>query len=109
VPTGTGVDAALVRVESFDEALRDLMRLMSGIDTKVIDTKGGTFGLSVQRKLLKIIADVQPVIPAIDHRLTQTCDMRIMKTPAREPLRIPHSLAEFDMCQVNNTCNTCNT
>ena len=26
-----------------------------------------------------------------------------MKTPAREPLRIPHSLAEFVMCQVNNT------
>ncbi|MFH1969017.1 MAG: SIR2 family protein [Verrucomicrobiota bacterium] len=35
---GTGVDTALVRVENFDEALRDLIRLMSGIDTKVLDT-----------------------------------------------------------------------
>jgi hypothetical protein len=32
------VDAALVRVENFDESLRDLMRLISGIDTKVLDT-----------------------------------------------------------------------
>ncbi len=35
---GQGVDAALVRVENFDEALRDLMRLISGIDTKVLDS-----------------------------------------------------------------------
>jgi len=27
----------------------------------------------------------------------------IMKTPAREPLRISHPLAEFVICQVNNT------
>ena len=29
----------------------------------------------------------------------------IMKTQAREPLRISHSLAEFVMCQVDNTLN----
>lgn len=34
---GAGVEAALVPVENFDEALRDLVRLMSGIDTKVLD------------------------------------------------------------------------
>lgn len=33
----TGVEAALVRVENFDEALRDLIRAMSGIDTKELD------------------------------------------------------------------------
>ncbi len=33
-----GVDAALVGVENFDEALRDLVRLRKGIDTKVLDT-----------------------------------------------------------------------
>lgn len=33
-----GVEAALVRVENFDETLRDLMRLMNGIDTGSLDT-----------------------------------------------------------------------
>jgi hypothetical protein len=33
-----GVEAVLVRVDNFDESLRDLMRLMIGIDTKVLDT-----------------------------------------------------------------------
>ena len=32
-----GVEAALVPVENFDETLRDLLRLMSDIDTKVLD------------------------------------------------------------------------
>jgi NAD-dependent SIR2 family protein deacetylase len=32
-----GVEAALVRVENFDEALRDLVRLQSGIDTAALD------------------------------------------------------------------------
>lgn len=34
---GTGVETALVRVENFDEALRDLIRLIKGIDTTVLD------------------------------------------------------------------------
>ena len=33
-----GVDAALVRVQSFDEAMRDFVRLLKGIDTSVLDT-----------------------------------------------------------------------
>jgi hypothetical protein len=32
-----GVDAALVRVQNFDEATRDLLRLLTGVDTKVLD------------------------------------------------------------------------
>jgi hypothetical protein len=32
-----GVDAALVRVQNFDEATRDLLRLLPGIDTHVLD------------------------------------------------------------------------
>jgi len=32
-----GVEVALVRVENFDEALRDLLRLISDLDTKVLD------------------------------------------------------------------------
>ncbi len=39
-----------------------------------------------------------------DHSSTQACDKSIMETPAGELLRIPHSMAEFVMCQVNNTC-----
>jgi hypothetical protein len=33
-----GVEAAMVKVENFDEALRDLIRLQQGIDTKVLDS-----------------------------------------------------------------------
>jgi NAD-dependent SIR2 family protein deacetylase len=33
-----GVEAALVVVENFDEVLRDLMRLVKGVDTTVLDT-----------------------------------------------------------------------
>jgi len=33
-----GVDAGLVRIENFDEILRDLIRLTSGVDTKALDT-----------------------------------------------------------------------
>ncbi len=33
-----GAEAALVLVENFDEALRDLMRPMSGIDTRILDS-----------------------------------------------------------------------
>ena len=32
-----GVDAALVKVENFDEVMRDLVRLTKGIDTKILD------------------------------------------------------------------------
>jgi NAD-dependent SIR2 family protein deacetylase len=32
-----GVEAALVAIENFDEAMRDLIRLFSGLDTKVLD------------------------------------------------------------------------
>ena len=32
-----GVDASLVRVENFDEALRDVVRLLDGLDTTVLD------------------------------------------------------------------------
>ncbi len=32
-----GVEVSLVSIQSFDEALRDLVRLISGLDTKVID------------------------------------------------------------------------
>jgi hypothetical protein len=35
--TEGGVDAALVRVENFDEIMRDLVRLKSDIDTRVLD------------------------------------------------------------------------
>ncbi len=35
---GAGVEAALVPVENFDEALRDLVRLKNDIDTKILDT-----------------------------------------------------------------------
>jgi len=35
---GMQVEAALVPVENFDETLRDLVRLMDGIDTNVLDT-----------------------------------------------------------------------
>jgi hypothetical protein len=34
----TNVEAALVRVENFDEALRDLIRLLDSVDTKTLDT-----------------------------------------------------------------------
>jgi NAD-dependent SIR2 family protein deacetylase len=34
----TKVEAALVRVENFDEALRDLIRLLDSVDTKTLDT-----------------------------------------------------------------------
>lgn len=37
----TGVEAALVRVENFDEALRDLLRLTKGVDTTVLDAFAG--------------------------------------------------------------------
>lgn len=33
-----GVESALVRIQSFDEAMRDLMRLVRGIDTTILDT-----------------------------------------------------------------------
>jgi NAD-dependent SIR2 family protein deacetylase len=33
-----GIEAALVRIENFDEIMRDLIRLKTGIDTKVLDT-----------------------------------------------------------------------
>jgi hypothetical protein len=32
-----GVEAALVQIENFDEAMRDLLRLFTGIDTRVLD------------------------------------------------------------------------
>lgn len=32
-----GIDAALVRIENFDEAMRDLLRLLPDLDTKVLD------------------------------------------------------------------------
>ena len=32
------VEAALVQVENFDEALRDLVRLINGIDTTILDS-----------------------------------------------------------------------
>jgi hypothetical protein len=32
-----GVEAALVRIENFDEALRDAIRLMDGLDTMGLD------------------------------------------------------------------------
>lgn len=35
--TDAGVEAAVVRVENFDEALRDLMRMVEGIDTSHLD------------------------------------------------------------------------
>lgn len=35
--TAAGVEAALVRVENFDEALRDLIRLSPGLDMKALD------------------------------------------------------------------------
>jgi hypothetical protein len=34
----TNVEAALVRIENFDEALRDLIRLLDSVDTKTLDT-----------------------------------------------------------------------
>ena len=34
---GAAVEAALVVVENFDEALRDLIRLVKGVDTTVLD------------------------------------------------------------------------
>ena len=34
----TKVEAVLVRVENFDEALRDLIRLLDSVDTKTLDT-----------------------------------------------------------------------
>ncbi len=34
---GTGVEAVFVPVENFDEAMRDLVRLIRGIDTKALD------------------------------------------------------------------------
>jgi hypothetical protein len=34
----TGTEVALVPIENFDETLRDLVRLISGIDTKALDT-----------------------------------------------------------------------
>jgi NAD-dependent SIR2 family protein deacetylase len=40
----SGVEAALVRVENFDEALRDLIRLNTNIDTSVLD------GFAVERR-----------------------------------------------------------
>jgi hypothetical protein len=33
-----GVDAALIRVENFDEAMRDLLRLLPDLDTQVLDS-----------------------------------------------------------------------
>ena len=36
----SGVDAALVRIENFDEIIRDLIRLIEGIDTKILDDFG---------------------------------------------------------------------
>jgi hypothetical protein len=36
-----GVDAALVPVESFDETMRDLVRMTDGLDTAVIEAFGG--------------------------------------------------------------------
>ena len=33
-----GVEAALVQIENFDEALRDLVRLQTGVDTSALDT-----------------------------------------------------------------------
>jgi NAD-dependent SIR2 family protein deacetylase len=38
--SGAGVDAALVRVENFDEALRDVVRLFDGLDTAALDEFG---------------------------------------------------------------------
>lgn len=35
-----GVEAALVRVENFDEAMRDIVRLMNGLDHKTLDEFG---------------------------------------------------------------------
>jgi NAD-dependent SIR2 family protein deacetylase len=35
-----GVEAALVRVENFDEAMRDIIRLIKNLDTKVLDEFG---------------------------------------------------------------------
>jgi hypothetical protein len=35
--TDAGVEAAIVRVENFDEALRDLMRMVEGVDTSDLD------------------------------------------------------------------------
>ena len=34
---GAGVEAGLIRVENFDEVMRDLIRLVKGIDTTVLD------------------------------------------------------------------------
>lgn len=39
--TGVGIEAALVRVENFDEILRDLVRLKTDIDTSVLDKFAG--------------------------------------------------------------------
>ncbi len=33
-----GVESALVRVQNFDEAMRDMIRLVTGIDTTILDT-----------------------------------------------------------------------
>ena len=35
--TDAGVEAAIVRVENFDEGLRDLMRMVEGVDTSHLD------------------------------------------------------------------------
>ncbi len=39
---GAGVEAALVRIQNFDEALRDLLRLISDLDTQVLDEFAAT-------------------------------------------------------------------
>lgn len=67
-----GTEAALVRVESFDEILRDLMRLVKGIDTTALDafaterqrwssapTPGGKRGWPVVR-LNALLVDQKP-------------------------------------------------
>lgn len=42
--TECGVEATLVRIENFDEIMRDLVRLKTGIDTRVLD------GFAVERR-----------------------------------------------------------
>ena len=39
--TDAGVENALVSVENFDEVMRDLVRLMPGIDTRILDSFAG--------------------------------------------------------------------
>src|SRR5215216_2243787 len=47
-----GVNGALVRIENFDEAMRDLVRLLPALDTSVLDS----FGLQRRRWSAAVIA-----------------------------------------------------